>query len=137
MSGFSDNKRKLKNQIALLDFRQFFKMRIKNRKEPTALEKSTIEQQVAEAYQTILNNCKDGGSISQALNLLGKRITTMQISINEISKVAINIVNEVHSIDPNVKNGEGNPVVEAVVAGQLLNESLKTPKNNRNYAKNI
>ena len=97
--------------------------KLKNGKEPTSLEKSKIEQQVAEAYQTILNNCKDGGSISQALNLLGKRITTMQMSVNEISKAAVDAVVQVSNTREVGSNDFGNIAAAAAVGYALGNNA--------------
>lgn len=70
--------------------------KIRTGKEPTSLEKSNIELQVAEAYQSILNICNDGGQISKALELLKERVST--ISINEISKVAVDVVSQVSNV---------------------------------------
>ena len=42
----------------------------RNNREPTSLEKSNIELQVAEAYQSILKICNDGGQITKALDIL-------------------------------------------------------------------
>lgn len=99
--------------------------KLKNGKEPSALEKSKIEMQVAEAYQIILNNCKDGGSISQALTLLSKKITTTQVNINEISKLTVSIVGEVYN--KNVSN-EQNEIITNIVgvmgAAQIMNDTF-------------
>lgn len=64
-------------------------------KDVTPLEKSKIEYGVVEAYQTILKVLNDGDSISRALNLLGKRIITNQISVNQISEFAIDVARHV------------------------------------------
>lgn len=72
-------------------------------KEPTSLEKSNIELQVAEAYQSILTICNDGGQISKALELLKERVPTM--SINEISKVAVDVVSQVSNVRDANENG--------------------------------
>ena len=68
--------------------------KIRKGKEPTEFEKSELDMQIAMAYQSILTNLKDGVAISQALNLLEERVST--ISIREISKVAVDVVNEVY-----------------------------------------
>ena len=65
-------------------------------KEPNSLEKSNIELQVAEAYQSILTICNDGGQISKVLELLKEKVPTM--SINEISKVAVDVVSQVADV---------------------------------------
>lgn len=97
--------------------------KIRKGKEPTSLEKSKIEMQVAEAYQTILNNCKDGGSIGQALNLLGKRITTSQVSINEISKIAVDVSAEVYNTNSQtVENNGASEMIGAVGAAQIASD---------------
>lgn len=66
--------------------------RKKTNKEPTLLEKSNIELQVAEAYQSILKVCKDGGQIAKALELLKER--TKNVDVNELSDIANDIANE-------------------------------------------
>ena len=49
-------------------------------KEPTLLEKSNIELQVAEAYQSILKICNDGGQIAKALDILKERAKNVSIN---------------------------------------------------------
>lgn len=88
-------------------------------KEPTSLDKTNINAEVAEAYQSILNICKDGGKISEALVMLKERAN--DISVNEISKIAIDVVSGVQN--PEILNTE-NQVVAAVGIGiaQLAND---------------
>lgn len=91
--------------------------KLKTGKDLTSLEKSKIEMQIAEAYQTILNNCKDGGSISQALILLEKRVTSSQVSVNEISKIAADVAIEVHTNQfNNIENSSEVSNVAGVIA---------------------
>lgn len=89
------------------------KEKISTGKELTSLEKSNIELQVAEAYQTILTICNDGGQISKALELLKERVPTM--GINEISKVAVDVVVQVSNTrDMNQIGDVGDGAVAAV-----------------------
>lgn len=95
--------------------------KIRKGKEPTEFEKSELDMQIAMAYQSILTNLKDGVAISQALNLLEERVST--ISIREISKVAVDVVNEVYEdsyyTSVNMKNNE-----EQVASAILLNDAM-------------
>ncbi len=99
--------------------------KLKNGKEPTAVEKNNINMEIALAYQKILNNLKDGGSINQALDLLEKRAETT--SITEISKVAIEIVGEVFENEGlfNFKMMTGEDKATAIASGILINESVE------------
>ena len=99
--------------------------KLKNGKEPTAVEKNNINMEIALAYQKILNNLKDGGSINQALDLLEKRAETT--SITEISKVAIEIVGEVFENEGlfNFKIMTDEDKATAIASGILINESVE------------
>lgn len=99
--------------------------KLKNGKEPTAVEKNNINMEIALAYQKILNNLKDGGSINQALDLLEKRAGTT--SITEISKVAVEIVGEVFENEGlfNFKMMTAEDKATAIASGILINESVE------------
>lgn len=99
--------------------------KLKNGKEPTAVEKNNINMEIALAYQKILNNLKDGGSINQALDLLEKRAETT--SITEISKVAVEIVGEVFENEGlfNFKMMTAEDKATAIASGILINESVE------------
>lgn len=90
-------------------------------KELTSLEKSNIELQVAEAYQSILLICNDGGRISKALEVLKERIST--ISVNEISKVAVDVVAQVSNTRDVNQNGFGD-VGDIAAAGYILGDNV-------------
>lgn len=92
-------------------------------KELTSLEKSNIDLQVAEAYQSILSICNDGGQISRALELLKERIPTM--NINDISKVAVDAVVQAsngRNVEPN-NFGDVGDIAAAAVVGYALGDN--------------
>lgn len=89
-------------------------------REPNSLEKSNIDLRVAEAYQSILSICNDGGQISRALELLKERIPTM--NINDISKVAVDTVLQV-SNGRNVEQNNFGDIAAAAVVGYALGDN--------------
>ena len=93
-------------------------------KEPTSLEKTNINAEVAEAYQSILNICKDVGKVGEALVLLKEKAN--DISVNEISKIAVEVVSGVQRQEVSkTENNIGNQVVAAAAvigAEQLVND---------------
>lgn len=106
-------------------------------KDVTPVEKNRIEMQIAEAYQTILNNLRDAGSIGQALNLLGNRISTSNASINEISKMATAVVTEVgNNYEPENENNIKDEVAAFGIAQALSFEAneAKFEKIQKDYA---
>lgn len=106
-------------------------------KEPNSLEKSNIELQVAEAYQSILTICNDGGQISKALELLKERVPTM--NINEISKVAVDVVAQVSDIrvtnENDIKDFAAFGIAQAIDNGLTDNKFENSIENiQREYA---
>lgn len=106
-------------------------------KEPNSLEKSNIELQVAEAYQSILTICNDGGQISKALELLKERVPTM--SINEISKIAVDVVSQVSNVrvtnENDIKDVAAFGIAQAVDNGLTDNKFENSIENvQRAYA---
>lgn len=122
--------------------------RKKTNKEPTLLEKSNIELQVAEAYQSILKICKDGGQIAKALELLKER--TENIDINELSDIADDIAKETLEEpiinENNTKDAIGFGVVQAMSNGfteEIVNSQIDfrikklNPEEIQGYSKGI
>lgn len=87
-------------------------------KDPNSLEKSNIELQVAEAYQSILKICNDGGHISKALDILKER--AKNVNINELSNIAIDIAVETF-IPPTINENDMKEVAAFGVAQTMSN----------------
>lgn len=87
-------------------------------KEPTLLEKSNIELQVAEAYQSILKICNDGGQIAKALDILKER--AKNVSINELSNIAVDVAVDVFA-SPTVDGNDIKDVAAFGVAQAITN----------------
>lgn len=98
--------------------------RDRTNKEPTLLEKSNIELQVAEAYQSILKICNDGGQIAKALDVLKER--AKNVNINELSNIAIDVATEIFTpptIDENDLKGVAALGVAQAIANSWGNEN--------------
>lgn len=94
--------------------------RDRQNKEPTLLEKSNIELQVAEAYQSILKICNDGGQIAKALDILKER--AKNVSINELSNIAVDVAVDVFA-SPTV---DGNDIKDVAAFGvtQMMDNNI-------------
>ena len=97
-------------------------------KEPTLLEKSNIELQVAEAYQSILKICNDGGQIAKALDILKER--AKNVSINELSNIAVDVAVDVFA-SPTV---DGNDIKDVAAFGvtQMMDNNIGDNKQGQN-----